>query len=78
MLPISRQQWEQVWHDQTCVSAASFIITISISIGSHGWVVTDSYPAVITSPLLALLLLCVLAQQGTHLLLVIEWTGTET
>lgn len=35
-----------------------------------------AYPAVISSPPLLLLLLCVLAQQGPHLLLVIKRTGT--
>lgn len=35
-------------------------------------------PAMVCAPPLALLLLCVLAQQGSHLLLVIKRTGTET
>lgn len=45
-----------------------------------GWHRTDTliYPALVCSSSLAPLLFCVLAQQGTHLLLVIKRTGTES
>lgn len=58
------------------VSAAAFWII------SVGWHTADTYsliyPALVSSSPLALLLLCVLAQQGAHLLLIVEGTGTET
>lgn len=59
---------------ETHVSVAAFRI---IRVGRQS-ADTLTYPALVCSSPLALLLFCVLAQQGPHLLLVIKGTGMES
>lgn len=55
---------------------ASAALLAAVRVGRRS-PVTLAYPAVVRPPPLLVLLLRVLAQQGGHLLLVVEWTGTE-